>query len=773
MAKPTIRFRPLYLLVFCGVSALANSPKIPSEHDYEKISPAEQKEFEAAAYLLNLRTLGVLEPQGSICAEMESDANGNPVFRFSIQNDRAFDTGSCRFKEKEKVDISDKLLKLTKTTLAFHRDVQGNKDALPINVHGFADGQSFSELSSRASQACPEIKATDKVGGSYNQALARARSNQISNELSRGLQDKVNLSVDGYDSPDIVGTKLADCPTRRQVVVSFGSSVGMKETVIDGQYEPAAIVDNTVQTALNASMSYQILKAYESVKNIKEGCENPEQCKWVQAQAVLNELGIQDTDVACRATTMALVDQVLGRATHSKVGDDMLKLVSQGEAGFNQELQSWMKKYETASSVEKQEMSTCGASAMLHMVVPTSDMFSVQKDPKLRVCPHKSFLTNAPGSSSQVYNAWKQIEQVDLVALKRMKQIVDSDPQKIDKKSHADYEQLKSQIELKKSELKKSYPGINSYKDIIAYEVARNNEVGRRNLSHNCIRPRASTLAVGYSLSKNKDTFFKSFSDQKIGNLNVAYSKDTFSTPYNQNHNHGYGCSACGSGIDFKKNQSIQFKNGVVDDYYHRDLLKDYYGSDGMALLKRKTDHPVSASFLSPSTYEIKDCPNCECVKNNMSDALTRAFQRGPVSRSVDIDVKKGATENVSISKSDVTSSCFFSPAVAQACPVGPSGQAEQSKKGAELQRTLTFLDKTMKPVVVSTAGDLTAILARVSSACGTCDVGKDQRKVQDYQALIDELVCSKQKPPVVLPTSARQSSKEDCEAAAKTRSEI
>ncbi len=739
------------LCLLSAQSAFAGAPQFPTELDYGKLSPEQQREFESAAFLLNLRSLGVLEPDGVICAQPGKDANGNPTYNFSVQ-DKAFETGSCQLNANQS-GLSEKIKKLAQATIEYQKVVQGAKEKLPVTVTGFADGQPFSTLGAQAKAACGELANSKKVNGSYNQPLAQSRARGIAGELASVLGE-TKADVRGFDSPNIVGTDLANCPTRRQVVISFGSSPAVNASQSIGNFEPSAQVDSTVQLAMNAAVSTQILRAHAAVQ-AKAGkradkldcAKKDDSCAWKHMQAVMTELGIDPKDTACRATTMGIADEVIGRALNTRVGKDMIALATSKSSDW---AKNWIANYTNSKGKAREEMTECGVSAELHLMIPTSDMFGQAG----KECAHKSvYSTDGTFVDDSIASA-------NLVRIRNIERNMAASSVA---KNPARVAELQKTIDELHAQTAAQFPGLSTMEDLVAYRNAGRSGIARRNLSHNCVKPDLNILATGFEASPSKNDYFVSPKSLGNGGVRMGYSEKSFSTNYHsQSGKHGFGCSACGSGVAIQKDGSLDFENDIVNRSLYGQNVENTFGKDGMNLI-RGGDQLTAANFLAPALYEIPNCPDCSCV-TSMQDALTRAFADGKrtIASSAHGLTRKG--EGKLMETSALKNSCLFAPPIAHACPVGPNGKAEQSKQGAELERTLTYIDKALAPATANFTNDTRNVLAMIEGCGG--GVPKLQG-IDYYQKLVDGVVCDTRKDPIVLPEN-KGNEKAECDKAQK-----
>lgn len=787
--------------LFLGLSlgatlAQAGSPQFPTELDYGKLSPDEQREFESAAFLLNLRALGVLEPNGVICAQPGKDKNGNSTYHFSVQ-DKAFETGSCQLSSSQS-GLSAKLKNLAKATIEYQKAVHGTTEKLPISVTGFADGQSFSTLGAQAKAMCGELANAKTVNGSYNQPLAQSRARGIANELQSVL-GQMQPEIAGYDSPGIVGTNLKNCPTRRQVVISFGSNPAVNASQTVGDFEPSSQVDSEVQLGMNAAVSVQILRAHAKVqqklgkKNNQLDCPKKgyDICVWNHLQSVMDELGFDKNDVACRSTTLALADQILGRATKTPNGDEMFKLALSNDPSW---AKKWISEYSApppgANSQQIKEwrktrtqMGACGSSGALHLAMPTSDMFGRGCE-RVQLFGEDYSVLVMNGVQSSLTRMEKNKTAVAALEKKRMETTneIESLRQKlttIDKSKQSSLyvstqnkiNMLSTRLENTQNDLKtrmseqaedqavvSQFAGVQSFEDFKAYRAAGNLALARRNLSHNCVSPDLGVLAAGFEASPKRADYFVSPEVLGQGSVRAGYTEKSFSSVFNENGSKGFGCSACGSGIISGQN-GLFLKNGIVA------ASESTFGKDGMNLIRGTTTkgRVTAASFMAPTLYEIPNCANCSCV-TSMKDALEKAFASGgrKIAGSADGLVKAGGGQELNTAA--LKNSCLFAPPVAHACPVGPNGQAEQSKQGPALERTLTYINQALGPSTATFTDDFRGVLATIES-CGK--PGPAVKTVDHYQKLVDEVVCDTKPNPIVLPEN-KGNEKAECALAEK-----
>lgn len=158
--------------------------------------------------------------------------------------------------------------------------------------------------------------------------------------------------------------------------------------------------------------------------------------------------------------------------------------------------------------------------------------------------------------------------------------------------------------------------------------------------------------SYGSSVDKDMD-FTISYSDKNVPTLSVSGGR----------HLHGYGCTACGSGLRFGADGKKAFKDrsGEINGPLHQKLTSDEF-------LKQNPGKRLSlGSIKDARVYLVPNCPKCQCtdlferITSGAPDVST--YQINAVPFEEKLKVKAGT--------------CVFTPPVPSACAVSPDGTKE------------------------------------------------------------------------------------------------
>lgn len=213
------------------------------------------------------------------------------------------------------------------------------------------------------------------------------------------------------------------------------------------------------------------------------------------------------------------------------------------------------------------------------------------------------------------------------------------------------------------------------------------------------------------------------------GTLTLKSPSFSPSTILNGEKRKGIICQKCGSGV-YEKD------HGFVTTFreYGNKIKTRYMGHTPMSEVALQfKDVPSSLGGLKTlTTYAIKSCRNCECLKNGDLDSLL-------LDESKSTRLTYAAPHSLQkIQIEDPGSTCIYTPPVAHACRVAPDGssEAEKAKNSENIPVCHFLLQETMKSSIPKNFGQLRAAMDGIKVNC----------EAQDFRARVKSAFCTQEK---------------------------
>lgn len=192
----------------------------------------------------------------------------------------------------------------------------------------------------------------------------------------------------------------------------------------------------------------------------------------------------------------------------------------------------------------------------------------------------------------------------------------------------------------------------------------------------------------------------------------------------------GIICQKCGSGVYEKEGE------GFVTTFreYGNKVKTRYMGHTPMSeVAEQFKDIPSSLGGLKTlSTYAIKSCRNCDCLKKGDLDSLL-------LDKTKTMRLTYDAPNSLqSVQIEDPSTTCLYTPPVAHACRVAPDGSSEAEKaKNADNIPVCNFLLKeTMKSSIPKTFNQIKAAMDGIKVNCES----------KDFKSRVQSAFCSREK---------------------------